>query len=192
MLSQDRVTSPRFHVAGQRIQLRSPCKADIPTLLAMRNDVGLQRMLLADPRPNSVEDVECWVHRRGADSGSFFAIIAQTADDRCVGFVQVVGRQPPHQVGSLGIAIQHEFSGRGYATEAISVTESHLADRGLRKMVLEVRGDNTKAISLYERLGYRWVGVHRRHYVAAHQEFDVVLMEKFVDSKRSWPVSRDH
>jgi RimJ/RimL family protein N-acetyltransferase len=47
-------------------------------------------------------------------------------------------------------------------------------------MILDVRADNDGAVRLYERIGFRRVGVWKRHYRVGDQYIDVLSMEWFL------------
>jgi ribosomal protein S18 acetylase RimI-like enzyme len=53
---------------------------------------------------------------------------------------------------------------RGVAAALLAVAERAAMDRGMRRMRLEVRGDNTAAIALYQRAGYRMLAHLRGYY----------------------------
>jgi ribosomal protein S18 acetylase RimI-like enzyme len=66
---------------------------------------------------------------------------------------------PPRPRPGMGwlhaIEIDEGHRNRGYGSAAVAAVEAELAHRGLRSMGLNVRGLNTRAARLYERLGYR-------------------------------------
>ena len=53
------------------------------------------------------------------------------------------------------IEVDEAFRGRGYAREALSLLEAHLARSGVRELGLNVFGDNDTARRLYVRAGFR-------------------------------------
>jgi ribosomal protein S18 acetylase RimI-like enzyme len=53
------------------------------------------------------------------------------------------------------IAVDPEFTGRGYGTLLLSLALDETRRLGLRRCVLEVAESNERAISLYERAGFR-------------------------------------
>ncbi len=60
------------------------------------------------------------------------------------------------------IAILPEYRGRGIAKKIMLYAEDGLQD--LKFISLEVRVSNTKAINLYEKLGFKQVGLRKRFY----------------------------
>jgi polyphosphate kinase len=63
------------------------------------------------------------------------------------------GRAPLGEVYAVGIVPEHQGAGLGRALTAAGV--NHLAEQGLDEVMLYVDGDNTAALRLYERLGFR-------------------------------------
>ena len=159
---------------------RAPREADIPALAALRNDLATQYALLADPHPNSLDDVRAWIARRTADAATLFHVVADESD-AAVGFTQVVGIDERSRHGLFGIAIDGRHRGRGHARAALEhVFAAAAADGRLDKLVLHVAADNAAACALYRSAGFHEVGVHRRHYHAPDGWHDVAIMERFL------------
>jgi RimJ/RimL family protein N-acetyltransferase len=159
---------------------RPPREEDLAVLASLRNDLPTQYALLAVPRVNSLDDVRSWIARRTADPAALFYVIADEADD-AVGFTQVVAIDENSRHGRFGIAIDGRHRGRGHGRAATEhLFANALADGRLEKLVLYVAADNTGAWALYRSLGFRDVGVHRRHYRAPDGWHDVAVMERFL------------
>ncbi len=159
---------------------RAPREDDLAALAALRNDASTQYALLASPRPNTLDDVRAWVARRAQDPAALFAVVADETD-AAVGFTQVVGIDERSRHGSFGIAIAPGHRGRGHGRAAIEhVFAAAGSDGRLDKLVLHVATDNAGAWSLYRSVGFRDVGVHRRHYHGPDGWHDVAVMEYFV------------
>jgi ribosomal protein S18 acetylase RimI-like enzyme len=56
------------------------------------------------------------------------------------------------------IYLQSPHRARGYGKKAVQFVETLARERGLRKIVLTVNKNNTGAISVYEKIGFRNVG----------------------------------
>ncbi len=159
---------------------RAPRDDDVHALTAIRNDLPTQYKLLADPRPNSEDDVRAWIARRTNDAAALFWVVA---DDRgtAVGYAQIVDIDVRSRHGRLGIALGTAHRGRGHGRAALAhVLAAASADARLDKLVLHVAADNVSAHALYRKAGFRDVGVLARHYRAGDGWHDVAIMERFV------------
>jgi RimJ/RimL family protein N-acetyltransferase len=175
-------------ISGTNITLRAPLDEDLPTLMGMRNDLELQRNLLSVPRPNTMSRVKQWLERRLEDERGLFFIIAHSADNHAVGFIQIVGIDWVHQSGKLGLALIASARGKGWGTEAMTLCENYAAQRmGLRKIVLEVLASNTSAIKTYNKLGYRTIGEMKEHFFVDGVYHSVILMEKMLAKAHMTP-----
>ncbi|MDF3822536.1 GNAT family protein [Leptospira sp. 96542] len=165
---------------GSQVELRAWQEDDVSPLLALRNDVALQNMLIAQARPNSVERVRRWlVDKSGREDGLFF-VIAELTSQRCLGYLQLIDMHPLHGTAELGICIAPGAQGQGYGREALRLLEDY-AHRmfSLRKIVLRVRAD-IPAAKFYPKIGYREVGCLRSHVHVDGQYLDVLMMEKIL------------
>jgi [ribosomal protein S18]-alanine N-acetyltransferase len=64
----------------------------------------------------------------------------------------------------LTIGVRPELQGRGIGARLLSALLEEAAARGCVEVFLDVRADNRRARSLYERFGFVEVGVRRRYY----------------------------
>ncbi len=87
-----------------------------------------------------------------------------THSEEVVGFVQVFEEPDPgSRYADVDIFIAAERQDQGLGTEAFGLVLSHLFDeRGHHRVTLTTSPDNARAIHVYEKLGFRRVGVLRR------------------------------
>lgn len=166
-------------LTGERTVLRPAHEGDLTLLGALRNDVELQLLLLALPRPNAPWRVQEWVRDRSSDPDGLFFVVADRESDNAQGFVQVARMQPVHRVAELAICLADDARGQGYAAEAMALAEGHVRRVfDLRKLVLHVLASNARALAFYARIGYQPVGTLRRHFYHDGQFHDVAIVEK--------------
>jgi mycothiol synthase len=109
------------------------------------------RMSLEDLRQREAEP---WF-----DPAGFLLAVPEAEPARVAGFhwTKVHPGDGEHaalgEVYAVGIAPEHQGTGLGRALTAAGV--NHLAAQGLAEVMLYVDGDNTPAMRLYERLGFR-------------------------------------
>lgn len=164
---------------GDGVVLREWRESDLEALAALRNDVGLQSLLMARAKPNSVDRVRAWLVARSARSDMLFFVIADAAEDAAIGYLQVAEIDSFNGHGDLGICLSPATHGRDLAREAYALLESYLQETlGLRKLTLKVLTGNARAIAFYRKCGYREVGVLQQHFRSGDHYDDVLIMER--------------
>ena len=62
------------------------------------------------------------------------------------------------------VAVREKYRGNKVATNLLGKAEELFLEKGIKYVYLEVRRSNVKAISLYEKLGYKIIGVREKYY----------------------------
>lgn len=89
-------------------------------------------------------------------------------------YVAMVGADEMHL---LNITVAPEHQGRGHALYMLDALRQLTRELGLGSLWLEVRVSNTRARALYERYGFRQVGLRKGYYPAAnHRREDAIVM----------------
>ena len=63
-----------------------------------------------------------------------------------------------------GIVTKKEFRNKGVASLLFDSAKDILSEKGIQKILLEVRESNTPAINFYKKKGFNLVSVRRRYY----------------------------
>ncbi len=84
-------------------------------------------------------------------------------------------------VGLLGIIIQREFRDLGLGRKLIEFAMNESRKNGKRKIVLGTLISNARAIQLYEKLGFRRIGIRQKQFLMKKKYIDELLMEKWLD-----------
>ncbi len=92
------------------------------------------------------------------------ALWVAMAGDVLAGYVLVLFRTGTSLGRIYSIAVNPDFRGQQIGDALLQVAESAARAAGCAGMRLEVRPNNTVAIRLYERHGYRQFAVYRRFY----------------------------
>ncbi len=167
-------------IRGSIIRLSPPEAEDLFALQSLRNDLSLQRQLLALPKPNNMDAVREWIGRFNGSSNAILFSIRRLDNDLCIGFVQVTQIDTLHGTGWLGVAIDPEYQGKGFGGEALKLIERYMHEFfNLRKLLLEVDSKNP-AKHLYTRMGYSVIGTMRSHFYHGDRYHDIDIMEKFL------------
>lgn len=64
----------------------------------------------------------------------------------------------------MNIAVDEKYRRKGIATEILNIIIKDGIKNGIRAFTLEVRKSNTSAIKLYEKVGFKSVGIRPRYY----------------------------
>jgi len=102
--------------------------------------------------------------RAELDAGYFY-LAAYTEDNTFVGYagLALLGQAGDLDAELHTIAVDPLFQGQGIGTALMDAVFAH-ADAVSAPVFLEVRTDNAKAISLYERYGFVQLGVRKNYY----------------------------
>ncbi|MBO6827015.1 MAG: GNAT family N-acetyltransferase [Sneathiella sp.] len=158
--------------------LRNYRPTDYQCLKDIRSDYDLQQSLMGSPEQPPQVDVDAWLKRRHS-SGAF--CVVDDGNGNAVGFVQIHQIHQKSKYGWLGIALHPTAQGKGIGRTAMQALHKFAkSEFNLRKLLLEVRADNSAAIKLYEALGYRTIGNLVEHYFDGIQYRDVILMERML------------
>lgn len=71
---------------------------------------------------------------------------------------------PMYRHAGIDIAVHPDHHSRGIGTDALVTLARHLLDsRGHHRLTIDPAADNVTAITVYERIGFRSVGIMRRY-----------------------------
>lgn len=105
------------------------------------------------------------------DTGS---LVLESADEAVCGFA--VYQKVLDEATLLNIAVDPAVQGHGLGSLLMRALLARLRDSGTRRLLLEVRAGNRRAIALYRRFGFVDDGVRRNYYPGATGTEDALLM----------------
>jgi RimJ/RimL family protein N-acetyltransferase len=147
-----------------RLLLRGYTEADIPdlvTLLAAREVVA---MTLRIPHPYTEQHAIEFVENSQEGDDARFAIVLRESGRLCGGIGLRV--EPQHEHAELGYWIGVPYWGNGYASEAAeAVVRFGFEELRLHRMVASVFAGNEASKRILLKLGMRYEGCLREHYV---------------------------
>lgn len=86
-------------------------------------------------------------------------IITQKDNLVPIGSLDLFDFEPKHQRAGVGILIEEEFRGNGYALEALALLDDYALNVvGIRNLYCNILEDNEGSQSLFEKAGYVQVG----------------------------------
>ena len=101
-------------------------------------------------------------------------------DDRVVGWCYVLPKDRPtrRHSGVLGIGLIEPLRGQNIGSALMTATIEAAWRNGLTRIELTVRTDNTRALRLYEKLGFTVEGCLRRDMLIDGEYVDTLLMAR--------------
>ena len=112
------------------------------------------------------KDVTC-------DDGSIYVAVAMSGDERA-GYADMRIVAGEAQIYNIAIAPEFRRQGIGEALLMHMIEKSR--ELGLDIISLEVRSGNEAAMALYEKMGFKQVGIRKAYYEKGNE--DAVLMDK--------------
>ena len=160
------------------ISLRRPEPDDVPALYTQKNDPDVSAHLGGFSRGYAVSDIRDWVETRRTHPDDLVWVIADSSSNACLGHAGLY--RIDHRVRSAELAIMigaKDRWGRGIGT---SVTTAVLGYGfhwlNLNRIQLTVLATNSRAMRLYESVGFRREGVLRESQYQDGCYVSVVLM----------------
>ena len=170
-------------VSGELVRLRSFRRADLPRVIAWRRDEELRRGALWSDAPFGAREAQRWLRAvsDGVDDGRLTFAVELRDSGRLVGLTNLTRIDHRGGTAYFGVVIgEKDCWGRGIAHETLTLVLRRAAEVGLRKVLLEVAGDNPRAIALYRRAGFETEGVLRRQLPRNRDFVDVLIMAIFL------------
>ena len=103
------------------------------------------------PHPLTVSEAKKKINHSGRD-----LYFLQISNGTLCGYGFLRGWDEGYEIPSLGLAIHPKFRGQGFGGKFILFLHEQARQHGAQKVRLTVSTDNTAAISLYGKLGYRF------------------------------------
>ena len=109
-------------------------------------------------------------------AGGWQFVAEEAASGRVCGFV--CGRSCVGEAELLKIAVAGQSRRQGIGAQLVAQVLRYLAEQGVGRCFLELRGGNLPALALYERFGFRRVGLRKDYYASPPE--DAIIMEKTI------------
>lgn len=149
-------------IVGERVVLRAFDISDIPLRVKWMNDPKVRRFLNA-PFPVSEASTRKWLDRVVSDPSQEDYLICLRETGKPIGYSGFRGIDFLNLKAECYSGIgELECMGKGYASEARIIALHHIFNKyNLNKIYTKIRPENTAAIRLSERVGFKREGVAR-------------------------------
>jgi RimJ/RimL family protein N-acetyltransferase len=167
-----------MHLLLSTTLLRKLEPEDAPNLYRFRNDPEVARGLGGFSSGYTLQAIKEWIERRGKASDDLVWAIADRETNACLGHAGLY--QIDHRVRAceFGILIGDSSRwGKGLGKEVTSAIVAYGFDElNMNRIELSVIASNTRAIRLYEVLGFVREGLKRQAQYRAGDYLDLILM----------------
>jgi len=165
---------------GDRIVLREYRKEDLPYMRKWVNDIEITQYLSnIFLYPHTLNETENFLNNilQGASNFKGF-VIAHKDTEEYIGQIDLIKIDWVNRVGTLGIVIGTKDNlSKGYGSEAIKLIQEFAFNKlNLHKLDLEVRAYNKRAISCYEKCGFKEEGRIRENFFVDGKYTDTLFM----------------
>ncbi len=139
---------------SERILYTRPSFDLIPDYLEMVNDIENVARFISERRDIYTEDEEREYIKDKLDKGAVMFSMIEKESGRFIGNIEFFNRNEDE--AEWGIAITASMQYLGYGQEALRRSvEYGLNELGLKRILIGVYADNTRAVHVYEKCGFR-------------------------------------
>lgn len=109
------------------------------------------------------------------------------SEDTVVGWININMSSNPRMAhrGFLSMGLIKSYRGQGLGSQLTEKALSHAKSLGLEKIELSVFSENTDAIKLYKKFGFKEVGCIKKFRKLNDKYFDCIQMDLFLDEVQS-------
>lgn len=98
-------------------------------------------------------------------------LVIEEKSGSSVGLIDLFDFDPKHKRAGIGIVISKSFQNKGYANEAIGLLANYgYTHLGLHQLFANITEDNTKSITLFEKIGFKKAGV-KKDWISTNGKF---------------------
>jgi RimJ/RimL family protein N-acetyltransferase len=160
--------------------VRSAEPGDAGALVRLAEAVGSEEggWLIADGGWRSVAEERRYL--KAIKRHKYAAVFVAELDGAIVGRLSIGRDSHPasEHVADVGVMVADGYRRRGVGRALMASAEKWARAVGVRKIELHVFPHNEAALALYDRIGYRRVGVRHDHFRRREGYVDAILMEK--------------
>ena len=165
--------------ARQEIRLRDATQADVPSICAIHNQGIEDRVATLDVDPHTLDEQRAWFIRHGP---SHPVIVADAVGEPIgrASLNQFSGRMAYRFVADLSVYVERGWRGRGIGTLLLRAIDARARTLGYHKIVLSAFPSNQAGLRLYEKFGFRTVGIYHEQGLVDGRWVDTIIMEKLL------------
>jgi len=167
---------------GELIRLRAREQADLSQLNALFDDPEVLAGLASVTFPQPLAGIREWFARTRQSEDQVTFVIETLDQRRAIGICGLEAIDRRARTAQFGIWIGKPDWGKGYGTDATrTICRFGFRQMNLHRITLHVIADNAKAITAYERAGFRREGTLREAHFVGGRRVDLQLMGMLAD-----------
>jgi RimJ/RimL family protein N-acetyltransferase len=163
---------------GDKVRLTALTEEDLEVIAAWQDDTDLLRRLDAQAAaPRGLAQLRQWLRQRQERPDGYLFAVRAVDGAGLLGYAELDGILWPHRAGWLSLVIApRDHWGRGFGREAMRLALWFaFAELNLHRVQLTVFAQNTRAIRLYEGLGFQREGAFREFLERDGERQDMLL-----------------
>lgn len=163
----------------EEVRLRDATQADVLRICAVHNRGIEDRVATLDVDPHTPDEQLEWFRRHGPRQP---VIVAEAAVDT-IGWAslnQFSARPAYRYVADLSVYVDRDWRGKRVGTLLLCEIEARARALGYHKIVLSAFPFNQAGMRLYERFGFRTVGIYHEQGLIDGRWVDTIIMEKLL------------
>jgi len=160
--------------------IRDATAADVPSILAIYNEVLATTTAIYDERPSSLEERAAWVEQRRQHG---LPVLVALADGEVVGFSSFGewrARPGYRYTVEHSVHVRADRRRRGIGRALLEALFPRAAGLGLHVMVGHIDAQMTASRELHRRLGFETVGIFREVGYKFDRWLDLVVVQRFI------------
>jgi L-amino acid N-acyltransferase YncA len=166
----------------EEIGLRDATQADLPSICAIHNQGIEDRVATLDVDPHTLDEQLIWFQHHGP----CHPVVVAEAAGGLIGWAslnQFSARPAYRFVADLSVYIERQWRGKGVGTLLLREIEARAHTLGYHKIVLSAFPFNQAGMRLYERFGFRTVGIYHEQGMIDGRWIDTIIMEKLLATR---------
>jgi L-amino acid N-acyltransferase len=160
------------------MRIRAATNADLPSILAIYNDVVANTTAIYDERASTPEERQAWFEARGRHG---LPVLVAELDSEVVGFSSFGewrSRWGYRYTVEHSVHVRADFRGKGFGRALIEALFPRAAALGMHTMIGHIDSAATASLRLHEKLGFRMIGTFREVAQLRNRWLDVVAMQR--------------
>ena len=163
---------------------RSATSDDSAAIARIYNEGIVDRLATFETDARSKEDILGWLEC------GFPLLVAESAEGEVVAWASASPYRPDRRayggVGDFSLYVARAWRGQGAGRAVLEALIREAERRGFWKLVGRVFPENRASLALCRSLGFREVGVYRRHAKLDGEWRDVVIVERLLGPATEW------